>query len=292
MVSFIVRGGLVALPVYLFCLLLLLPLLACAEPVVSVDMRDTGYTLGDLINTHITIRLDQDAEIAPDSLPPAGRVPPWLELREARLEQAGRVAHLDLTWQVFATVESPLLLKLPAIELKLKGDKPQVVVIPAQPFHLSPVLPNPLENTQPRPNRPPFLFDERPPLLGATMSALLAMLGATAWLWLVDRLPGFPRNPGPFTRLARRLRHHKGELDMQALRDIHAALNTAAGETLYPGTLPRLFRRAPHLGPVRADLERFFRVSWQYFYENGPVMPGRSETLAWVEQAARAERLR
>jgi mxaA protein len=254
-------------------------------------MRDTGYTLGDLILSHVSIRLEPGAEIDPDSLPPAGRVTPWLELREARLQQSGNTAHLDLTWQVFATVESPLVLKLPALELKLKGDRPQVVVIPAQPFHLSPVLPNPLENTQARPNRPPFLFDAQTPLLAAALSCLLALLCGTVWLWLVDRLPGFPRHPGPFTRLARRLRKHKGELDMQVLRDIHAALNTAAGETLYPGTLSRLFQHAPHLEAVRADLELFFHASWQYFYANGSALPDRNQTLAWVERAASAERL-
>lgn len=277
--------------VVLVGLLLWLPLAAGAQSPVSVQMRDTGYTLGDLIASHASIQLEPGAEIDLNSLPPAGRVTPWLELREARLQQSGSTAHLDMTWQVFATVESPLVLKLPALELKLKGEKPQAVVIPAQPFHLSPVLPNPLEKAQPRPNRPPFLFDEQSPLLAAALSLLLALLCGTIWLWLVDRLPGFPRHPGPFTRLARRLRKHKGELDMLVLRDIHAALNTAAGETLYPGTLSRLFQHAPHLEAVRADLERFFRISWQRFYANGPAVPHRGETLLWVERAARAERL-
>lgn len=292
MASFIVRVGFGTMPGRLCGLLLLLALPASAEPVVTVQMRDTGYTLGDLINTEVTIRLDRDAEIAPDSLPPAGRVTPWLELREARLQQSGWVARLDLTWQVFATVESPLLLKLPAIELKLKGEKPQAVVIPAQSFHLSPVLPNPLENTEPRPNRPPFLFDEQAPLLGAAACALLLLLSLLGWLWLVDRLPGLPRFPGPFTRLARQLRRHQGGLDRQALRDIHAAMNQAAGETLYPDSLPHLFVRAPYLEPVRTELERFFLVSWRHFYENGLAVPHRGQTLIWVEQAARAERMR
>ncbi len=264
---------------------------ASAEPKISVQMRDTGYTLGDVMEAHAVIHLDQGQHIAPGSLPPLGRITHWLELRTATLEQSGSVARLDLCWQVFATVETARMLKVPAIELHTDGDKPQTVVIPAQSFILSPVLPHPLENTRPRPNLPPWKFDEHTPLQAALACLGFALACLTFWLWLVDRLPGLPRRPGPFTRLARRLRRHKGTLNTEDLRELHAAFNAAAGETLYPATLPRLFERAPHLAPVRAEIEQFFQASWQCFFASGADIPERTQALNWVMQAARAERL-
>lgn len=277
-----------------FSLLLLLlwhSLAGWAAAVVKVEMRDTGYTLGDLMQMRAVITLDSGVRIDANSLPPPGRVTPWMELRTAHMQQEGETAQLDFEWQVFATVENAMQLKLPPIELKTAGGNPQTVVIPAQVFHLSPVLPKPLESDQPRPSLPPFLFDERTPLRAAVACFALALTSITFWLWLTDRLPGFPRNPGPIARLARQLRRRRMVLDLQALRDIHAALNAAAGETLYPDTLPRLFQRAPYLMTEQTEIEQFFRQSWRHFYESGATVPGHVDALVWVERAARAERL-
>ncbi len=275
----------------LMLLCLMLSVSASAEPKITVQMRDTGYTLGDVMEAHVVINLDHGQQIDPGSLPPAGRVTPWLELHATHLEQAGDVASLDLRWQVFATVESARMLKVPAIELHTEGSKLQTVVIPAQSFILSPVLPHPLEDTRPRPNLPPWKFDEQTPLQ-ATLACLgFALVCMTLWLWLTDRLPGLPRRPGPFTRLARSLRHHKGNLNTEGLREVHAAFNAAAGETLYPATLPRLFERAPYLAPLRAEIEQFFQTSWQCFFASGADLPEKTQALNWVMQAARAERL-
>jgi mxaA protein len=75
------------------------------------------------------------------------------------------------------------------------------------------------------------------------------------------------------------------------LRDWHAALNQAAGETLYTSTLPRLFARAPHLVPLREQFERVFQRSWQAFY--GVSMQGEpapAEVLDLLRRAAERER--
>ena len=72
-------------------------------------------------------------------------------------------------------------------------------------------------------------------------------------LWRYDRLPFLPHSPGPLAQTWRRWRRrHKRALSdaeqTALLRDVHAALNGSAGETLYPSTLARLFERAPFLG--------------------------------------------
>lgn len=259
---------------------------------VQVNMRDIGYTVGDIIKSNATLALASGQSIDRESLPAIGRITPWLELRSVELGTENRI---DFVWQVFATVETVQTLKLPAVEIKLTGNKPESVTIPAQAFQMSPVLPYPLEAAKPRANLPPFRFDEITPLMMATGFGLLALVCGTAWLWLIDRLPGFPRYPGPFTRLKRALHrqcaHKKTTLDMAALRTIHTALNAAAGETLYPHTLPRLFVKAPYLAGERTAIEAFFVVSWAQFFGGDTSPSPVSETLAWVERASRAERL-
>ena len=105
-----------------------------------------------------------------------------------------------------------------------------------------------------------------------------------------------PRAPGPFARLwrswRRRSRRALSDDDGVALLHAwHAALNLAAGEALYPSTLPHLFVTAPYLQPLRARIEELFEKSWQSFY--GPVSsraPAAEELLEVMRQAAERER--
>jgi mxaA protein len=115
-------------------------------------------------------------------------------------------------------------------------------------------------------------------------------------LWVYDRLPFLPRAPGPFARLwrswRRRARRALSDEDGVALLHAwHAALNLAAGETLYPSTLSRLFVSAPYLQPLRARIEELFEGSWQSFY--GPASsraPAAEDLLEVLRHAAERER--
>jgi len=193
---------------------------------------------------------------------------------------------------VFATVEHAMLLRIPAFEIRLQGaGKSRTVKVPSSAFHMSPVLPDPLESEAPREDLPPPGFDERTPLWLGLLGVAISLSSGLWWLWLTDRLPGLPRNPGPWTMLSRRLKH-ASILDMSLLRAVHAAMNTVAGETLYPGTLETLFARAPYLEGLRAEIEAFFRLSWQCFYAESREFPAREDTVAWVRLAAQTERAR
>jgi mxaA protein len=75
------------------------------------------------------------------------------------------------------------------------------------------------------------------------------------------------------------------------LRDWHAALNQAAGETLYTSTLPQLFARAPYLEALRAQVEGMFDASWKSFYgESQSPGPGATEILDLLRRSAERER--
>ena len=269
------------------------------QPIVT--LRDSGYLLGDLIDERIELDLPSGTSLDPDSLPLPGRVAPWMEVRAARIEgedQAGRQSVI-VRYQIFAEVEQAERVPIPPFKLRLRdGTRTRIVEVPSKSFMLSPALPATLtdEDRELKSAAPPRLLPARNAALGVLFSAIAAALCATYLLWAHDRLPFLPRAPGPFARLWRSWRR-RGRRDLSdddglaLLHAWHAALNLAAGEALYPSTLPRLFTCAPYLQPLRARIEELFERSWQSFY--GPASnrpPGTDELLDVLRDSAERER--
>ena len=267
---------------------------------VNVTLRDSGYLLGDLLEERIEVQLPASASIEAESVPLPGRVAPWLEVRRTRLEprQAQGSQAFVVTYQIFAEVDEARRVPLPAFKFRVRdGERVRVVDVPAQSFLLSPGLPSSLtdEDRELRPSPPPRELPQGRLIAAALASLAVALACAIYLLWRYDRLPFLPHAPGPLARAWRRWRRRKGEwsdADQTALlRDMHAALNGSAGETLYPSTLQRLFERAPHLLPLRAQIEALFDASWARFYGAGDAisLPPAS-VLAMLRDAADRER--
>jgi mxaA protein len=267
---------------------------------VNVTLRDSGYLLGDLLEERIEAHLPSSASIEADSLPLPGRVAPWLEVRRTRIERRQAQGSQDfvVTYQIFAEVDEARRVPLPAFKFRVRdGERVRVVDVPAQSFLLSPALPSSLtdEDRELRPSPTPQELPQRRFIAGALASFAGAIASAIYLLWRYDRLPFLPHAPGPLARAWRRWRRRKGELSdaeqTALLRDMHAALNGSAGETLYPTTLPRLFERAPYLLPLRAQIEALFGASWTRFYGAGDAasLPSAS-VLAMLRDAADRER--
>lgn len=279
---------------------------------IKVTMRDHGYTIGDVIAMRVVVRLPVGQVIDANSIPLKGPVNAWLDLRDVTLHEAKSArgkseSVIDFSWQIFATVEHAQQIKIPAIQLqvlpadaeKLGIKKTVLLTIPAQAFHLSPVLPPLLTENRHRPHIPPLRFDTHKPASIAATFFTLGMLLLGVWLWLSDKIAWLPHNPGPMTKLARQLdkfRSSNTGLSQADLRNVHLALNTAASQTLYPHTLEQLFQTSPYLSAERAEITHFFKQSWAVFFESSqlsPLCPAVSvvETRCWVKRAALAERL-
>lgn len=268
---------------------------------VSVTLRDSGYLLGDLLEERIEAQLPATASIDAESLPLPGRVAPWLEVRRTRLEgRSGEgLQAFVVTYQIFAEVEEARRVPLPSFKFRVHdGDRTVSVDVPAKSFMLSPALPSSLtdEDRELRPSPPPMELPQRGLVGAAVASFVLALVCAGYLLWRYDRLPFLPHSQGPLARTWRRWRRrHKSSLSdaeqTALLRDMHAALSGSAGETLYPSTLQRLFERAPHLLPLRAQIEALFEASWKQFYGAAapPPLPP-SSVLAMLRDAADRER--
>ncbi len=257
-----------------------------------ITMRNHGYTMGDMLQIRAELPLRTGESLDEDSLPLVGRAKPWLDLRSLEWQHRGNKLVLDFTWQLFATVEIAQTLQTPEIVLKTLRKPSRALVIAPQSFYYSPVLPHPLKEVKRHANLPPFKFDERTPLLGMATCLGLAMVLLIFWLWLQDRLPGLPLCPGPMTRLARQFSAYPSStLQLTQLRQIHTALNHAAGQSLYPDSLNNLFAHAPYLKNEESSIRAFFIQSWQAIYQSQNIPMSMEETLGWIKRVAMAERL-
>jgi len=270
-------------------------------PQIEVSLRDTGYMLGDLLDEQVRITMPASMRITEDSLPPPGRVAPWLELRSAKLgaRDASGAQSIVVTYQIFAESEQAARVPLPEIKLEMRdGANVVPLVVPAQSFLLSPGLPSPLTDSDRElvPSPEPARLSERGAIAGTLVALVIAALASAFLLWRYDRLPFLPFAPGPLAQFWRRWRARRdASLDASdasaLMREWHAALNRCAGETLYPSTLDRLFVRAPFLAPLRERIEALFAASWSAFYApRSHATPASASVLALAREAADRER--
>jgi mxaA protein len=278
----------------------------------KVTMRDNGYTLGDTIAMRAEFNLAKGLVFDPNSVPLKGPVNNWLDLRDVTMDESKNSddsshIRIDFSWQIFGTVEHAQTLKIPAIQLQTippnnsikdnGNNKPIPITIPAQDFHLSPVLPPSITEKAHRPHAPPLRFDTRTPLTIGLVCLGLSLLCGALWLWLMDKVSWWPRNSGPITQLSRQLSKvcvaQQSTFSVADLRSIHKALASSAGQSLYPNTLGSLFERAPYLLSEKLSITKFFNASWQSIFANSstPINVDVAETLAWIKRAAMAERL-
>lgn len=283
---------------------------------IKVIMRDNGYTLGDIIAMHVEFNLAKGLVFDPNSVPLNGPVNNWLDLREVKMVEVKNAdessnINIDFSWQVFGTVEHAQTIKIPAIQLQTipadddanarntANNKPLAITIPAQGFRLSPVLPPTITENTHRPYAPPLRFDTRTPLTIGLTCLILGLLCGTLWLWLLDKISWWPRNPGPITKLSRQLRMlgvaQQATFNIDNIRSIHSALASSAGQSLYPNSLENLFDKAPYLAADKAEITQFFLQTWALFFENKRQLTIDSiavaDTLKWIKRAAVAERL-
>lgn len=277
------------------------PLWAREDIAVAVSMRDSGYTIGDLIKQRVIITLPNGQKISEESLPIKGRIYSWLDLRNVTTNKQGESFVVDFTWQVFATVEIAQKLKTPSILLKTSGVPEKAIAIPSQEFHYSPVFAHPLELTKRKGELPPIKFTESIPLVLMLIFGVVGVFLGILWLWLNDRISWMPFRVGPLTKLARIIKGKSSfEIQQHYLKDIYHALNSIAGQTLYLNHFDNLFLKAPYLKKYDEEIAKFLVASSKQLYAYKPLSAvfrnadgfnTDSMHFDWIHKAAISERL-
>ncbi|CAB3765152.1 hypothetical protein [Paraburkholderia humisilvae] len=268
--------------------------LANADQAIVQQPPAFGHAIADVLEQKVLLQeRGHRAELV--ALPSAGRITPWLERRPPSIstDDEGR-QWLVLHYQIVNAPQQLVSVTIPATRLPLTSgaalDVPDWAVTVA-----------PLTLTDP-PNRgllTPLQADRviTAPSLAPIRRALAIWASATfgvliawcAWALWRDRRE-FARLP--FARVWRALRRRDPasvDDDATAWRLLHDALNSTAGRVIRARSLPQLLRDAPHLQPLRPQLEAFFRCSSARFFENVPP-PERFSLRKFAEALYRAER--
>ncbi|HEY2020026.1 calcium incorporation protein MxaA [Paraburkholderia sp.] len=249
---------------------------ATTVPAFVQEPRAFGYVLGDVLTQRVLLQADGN-DVGAVTPPSVGRTGEWLERRPVSLEtDADGRKWMVIAYQVVNAPQTLTQITLPALTLtSATGTQLQIAEWPASVGPLTP--PNAFATGDLLPLRPdreaPWLATAglRRQLAWACGLLLATLLGwALWWGWRNQREAARL----PFARAWRRMQRFS---DAQAAASsdawfcLHQALNETAGQVVHAGSLSALLARAPYLQPLRAQLERFYQVSAERFFQPAPA---------------------
>lgn len=292
------------------------PAASAAESAVPRLQADTprafGHQVGDLVERRVTLWLPSGWRLDEASVPKPGGRGRAVELRQVQAEteaampggtwRAGGERRVDirLEYQVFLAPAAPRLVEVPSFVLRVASDRRQDELrVDAAPLLVAPLVGAevPARNGfgELRPDRDPPLVDTGAWPRRLALWGLLALV-PLSWLFAVH--VGAPWNAArqrPFSAAWRALRRlpaqPSGAEWRAALRRLHAALDQAAGETVFEHRLPAFFEAAPRYRPLAPALTEFLTVSRQEFFAAAPAAEPRGRWLVDLSRSLRdAER--
>jgi len=267
--------------------------------------RDVGYTVGDILQRTIVLDVKKPYSLQETSLPIVGYEHRWkgqptgIELRKIESEKndMGESTQyvLRLDYQVFTNNVVAKPAALPAEVIKFKGNnKLYQYRIPSWNFRISPiaVFGSVKIEQDMSPFRGPLLLDPTPGkkrlkvLIGVFAVALLGLLyvfGSHTWL---------PRMGGPFARAYRDINKLRklpatDTALKQAVARVHQSLNATAGSSVFGDTLDNFLQKKPAFTPIKADIEHFFGLSRQVFFEPKAAHQVGDSPFGWLREFCR-----
>ncbi len=284
------------------------------DGVVSIQtqdpVKDIGYVVGDVLTRNITLTIKKPYYLVEESLPIVGfektyRGQPigvYLNgLKHSKKDEGEQIVHhLTLDYQIFTSsvVAKRAAVLAEYVRLVNTSDKEDLVKyrIPMWEFVISPlsVFGQIKVEDDMSQFRGPMLLDAsneekrlKTLLVFLTLSllGLLYILGKSAWL---------PRMGGPFAKAYRAIKKQANlpqgataEGVRHAVSSMHSALNTSAGHSLFADNLDQFLAKKPAFGAIKAEMQQFFGLSNQVFFEPSAKYTLGSEPLTWLKQFCR-----
>jgi mxaA protein len=270
--------------------------LSTVEPV-----RDSGYTVGDLITRTVIMEVKKPYKLLDTSLPIVGYEKRYQgqvigDIKKIEEEKDDSTVYtITLTYQIFTRNVVAKPAALPPEFVKIQGEKEVYAFrIPSWNFRISPiaVFGEVKLETDMSPFRGPLLkTDERERLtfkialtvLALSALGLLYILGVHAWL---------PRMGGPFARAYRELRKLKklaptDETFKLGLTAVHKAFNRSNGNSVFSDDVDAFIANKPVFAAIRPEIEQFFALSRQMFFDQSNARPMGAEQHEWLRQFTR-----
>lgn len=241
--------------------------------------RPFGYTIGDVVHQTLHLQLAPQEELVESSLPKAGRAGVWFTRRQVEAAREAGGWRIDITYQAINAPTDVRTVALPAVRLQVR-DRGRTVeeTMRELPLTLGPITPATVVaragHDDLRPDAPPPRIDVAPMRHRLALYALLAgLIGVTWTTWYLGfGLRG--RRTRPFARAERELRRllarePSPQAMRGAMRALHRAFNTTAGEIVFSESLDRFFSGHPAFEPVHDAAAQFFAASRSEFFGHG-----------------------
>jgi len=246
--------------------------------------RDVGYVVGDVISRTITLTVKKPYELVKESIPIVGYEHRWkgqvsgIELVKAEtkeIKHSDSTTHvLNLSYQVFTTGKVAKPAALRAEILKLRNTKTKEVMqyrVPAFSLRVSPlsVFGQVKLKEEMSPFTPPLLLDASKEISRVKMLAGLLTLSLLGLLYIFGMRAWLPRMGAPFAKAYRDIRKMADTPEglQQAVSRMHQSLNKTAGTSLFSNNLAQFIEKKSGFAPMQAEIEKFFGLSRQVFFE-------------------------
>ena len=279
------------------------------DGIVSIQIvdpvKDVGYTVGDVLQRQITLTIKKPYYLVEESLPIIGFEKTYrgqpigvnlAGLKHTKKDEGEQIVHhLTLDYQIFTSsvVAKRAAVLAEYVRLVNTSDKDDLVKyrIPMWEFVISPlsVFGQIKVEDDMSQFRGPLLMDASKEkmrlktllvLLALSLIGLLYILGKNAWL---------PRMGGPFAKTFRNIKKQDNTPDgvKSAVSSMHAALNTSAGNSLFMNNLDEFLAKKPAFNAIKSEINQFFDLSRQVFFEPNAKHDVGAEPVTWLKQFCR-----
>ncbi|HSI24099.1 MAG TPA: hypothetical protein VK952_00610 [Methylotenera sp.] len=278
------------------------------EGIVSIQIqdpvKDVGYVIGDIVTRNITLTIKKPYVLIEESLPIVGYEKTYRgqpigvylsALNHTKKDEGEHVVHnLTLDYQIFTSSVVAKRAAVLAEYLRLLNTENREVVkyrVPMWEFVISPlsVFGQIKVEDDMSQFRGPLLMDASREntrfkiffvLLVLSLLGLLYILGKGAWL---------PRMGGPFAKAYRTIKKQAGSPQgiQNAVSSMHAALNTSAGHSLFTDNLDQFLAKKPAFKAIKPEIQQFFGLSNQVFFEANASHKLGAEPIIWLKQFCR-----
>lgn len=266
--------------------------------------RDAGYVVGDILNRQVTMTIQKPYELVSESLPIVGYEHRYrgkksgIELvkitSSSKADSDSATYALDLSYQVFKTdrVAKPAALRAEAIKIRNTTTKKVVQYkLPDFNFRISPLsLIGQIQLDQEMyPFTPPLTLDNSKVIFNLKVLAAILAIALLGLLYIFGSHAWLPKMGAPFAKAFRDIKKMSDSPDgvKQAVTRVHESLNKTAGATLFSHNLDAFISLHPKFAPAKQEIEQFFGLSHQVFFEDASQSLTAENPKQWLQQFCR-----
>jgi mxaA protein len=259
------------------------------DGIVTIETKDpvklVGYTVGDVIEREVTLTIKAPYKLIDTSLPIPGYEKRYrgqligIELKSIEHEKEESkqqtVHQIKLAYQVFTNnvVAKNAALGPEYLNLINTTDKKELVKyrVPSITIAISPIAifgQVKIENNM-SPLLGPLLMKDDKEKQIVKISLIAIVLSLLGLLYILGKSAWLPRMGGAFAKAYRAVRRAENtEAGLkQAISAIHSAFNTTAGMSVFNDNLSAFLHNHPDFYPIRPEIEQFFGLSRQTYFE-------------------------